>query len=95
MSSDGVYVRFEGDFERDKETLRNFTKKYSRDVAVDLDYIDNELAPCELYDEEYVVVAYIDDSDCAFWFGDEDDYCDSYRDVTIECKNCNRILGEI
>lgn len=95
MRDKGVYVKFVEDFETDKEILRNFVKKYSRDVEHDLDYVDKKLDEEELYADDYVVCAYVDDSDDEFWFGDEDDYWYIYQDVTNECKKHKKILGEL
>lgn len=55
MRHNEVYVKFVEDFETDKEILRNFVKKYSRDIKGDLDYIDNRLDAEELYNDDYVV----------------------------------------
>ena len=90
-----VYVRFVKDFERDKEILRNFVKKYSGDVYRDLDYIDNRLVKDELYNDNDIVVAYLVEGEEEFWLDNESDLSCDYRDVTNECDRMNKLLGEL
>lgn len=90
-----VYVRFVKDFERDKEILRNFVKKYSGDAYRDLYYIDNCLVKDELYNDNDIVAAYLVEGEEGFWLCDESDLSCDYRDVTNECARMNKLLGEL
>lgn len=90
-----VYVRFVKDFERDKEILKNFVKKYSGDISADLAYVENRLVKDELYNDDYTVVAYLEEGGEEFWLGDESDLSCDYRDVTKECDRMNKLLGEL